>query len=57
MTDPEWQERIVPGHSELPPIPDEMMNEVTDSMNAEVASRVARKLASKQLVQDSKPSA
>ena len=48
MTDPEWQERIVPGHSKLPPIPDEMMREVTELMDAEVEARVAKKLAPKE---------
>ena len=54
MTDPEWQERIVPSHSKLPPIPDEMIKEVTEMMNAEVESRVARKLASRQTAQENK---
>jgi hypothetical protein len=53
MTDPAWQERVVPGHGELPPIPEEMMKEVTDLMNAEVESRIKKKLASRETSHDS----
>jgi hypothetical protein len=47
-TDPEWQERVVPDHSELPPIPEDMLKEVTELMDAEVESRVKEKLASRE---------
>jgi hypothetical protein len=51
VTDSEWHERIAPGHSELPPIPEEMLKEVTEQMDAEVESRVKEKLASREIVQ------
>lgn len=53
MTDPPWQERVVPGHGELPPIPEEMMKEVTNLMNAEVELRMKKKLASRETAHDS----
>jgi hypothetical protein len=46
MTDPEWHERVVPGHRDLPPIPEEMLREVTDLMDTEIESRVKQKLNS-----------
>jgi hypothetical protein len=55
MTDPKWKERIVPGYSKLPPITEEMLNEVKELTDAEVESRVRAKLASKQAAQRSEP--
>ena len=54
VTDSEWHERIVPGHSELPPIPKEILKEVTEQVDAEVESRVKEKLASREIVRGSK---
>jgi hypothetical protein len=53
MTDQEWRERIVPGHSQLPPIPEEMSREVTEMMDAEIELRMKQKSASRETGRDS----
>jgi hypothetical protein len=48
-TDPAWHERVVPGHSELPPIPKEMHDDVSQQIDAEIEARVNAKLAARKV--------